>query len=1188
MLGRLKRIARLSSRTQQRQPRLESLERRELLTAYTVRNAGDSGADSLRDVLTRANSDGAAGVDTIGFAIGTGTQTIALQSALPTITRSVAIDGTTQPAQGVASNAPRIVIDGSKAGAGANGLTLTGPGGSTIRDLAIVNFADSTNSGGRGILANDAGGDTFVADYLGIAPDGRSAQRNVVGIELKSANNIVGSAMTGTATDSPNLISGNLADGVLIDGSTASNNQVIGNLIGTDITGASSVGNLHGVTVAAASNNTIGGASPGTSNLISGNVGPAGNSGIGVYFTGTSTGNVVAGNLIGTDAAGAKANSNTYGVYFGTFGNPSSSELISKVTVGGSVNGAGNTISGNGIGIAGNITGSTIAGNRIGTDVSGAAAIGNGYGIFLGANATTIGGTTPATRNIIASSGTIGTGGGTAITLSGDSDIISGNVIGLNAAATAPLPNKVGIALHTTNSTVGGTAAGAGNIIAGNSGDGVDLDLNSGNKVLGNLIGNPAGGALGNGGTGVAVLLAVPTGSTPVVPLALNDTIGGVTTGSPNIIAGNGGFGVAVTNNYGAFTGLAIRGNTISNNGQLGISLGSTAGNIIPQTLSLTAAASTATSATISGVVGGFPGQVVQVDLFNNVAADPSGYGQGQTYLGTIPVTIGPGGLATFSGTFPTPLGAKSVVTATATDAAGSTSEFSADFPNTLASADLAITQTVSSQTVTSGAIVTLTATVTNTSTTTTARGVVFTDALATSLVNATVNSTVGTASVAPGNVAQARLGDLAPGASATITISANTSVNGTVSNTSGTIGTTPDSNYANNQATQSFTVGSVTRPTADLGITITPGTTSPTVGSNLTYTLAVTNSGPTDATNVMVNDFLPTGVTLISATPSQGATATTRGNLVSDNLGTIVSGATARLTVVVAPTTAGAITNAVNVSGNQLDLVTANNSASSTLTVGTTGTAVLALSQTFTAATPGQPEQVTLTVRNTGTGPATGVILVDSLPVGTTYVSSTPSQGTPVTVSGQVVTSNLGTIAAGGSATLTVTVVRNSAATGLVNFAGVVATGPSANTPVFSRAVLNDSSVVSGPSVTSVVGSRSNAQLVVTFSAPIRPASAATRANYRLYALGSTPRAITASDRPIAFTTAVYNSAANSVTLTPSRAINATQYYALVVVGNTAGGITGTSGRRLVGVAGGAAGTNYSTTFLAGTLTQV
>ena len=1191
MLGSLKRIARLRARRHDQNPRVERLEHRELLTSFTVTSAADSGRGSLREAIQLANADNTIGADSISFAIGTGgPQTIALQSSLPAIARPVAIDGMTQPGSTTGSTAPTIVIDGTNAGAGANGLTLTGStGGSAIRGLAIVNFRSASDgSGGRAILVNDGGGDTFLGNYLGVAPDGTTARPNAIGIEIQSANNVVGGNFAGDTTFRQNLISGNTADGVLLTGSRATGNQITGNRIGTDISGQTAVGNLHGVTILSASNNIIGGVDAGAGNLISGNSGPQQISGIGVYVLGTSSGNVISGNRIGTNAAGTNFVYNTYGIYLSTLGGTLSTDNVSGLTIGTVGTSGGNLISGNGVAIGGNLRSSLIAGNLIGTDSTGTKAIGNGSGIFIGTTGTTIGGTTAASRNIIASSGLISSGG-TGISLTGDTNTVQGNYIGTDATGTRAFPNQVGLALHTSNSTIGGTTAGAGNLISGNLGSGITLDNRGNNQILGNRIGtNLADSPLGNGGNGISVVLTAL--NDPTQTLAVNDSIGGTVTGAANIITNNTGAGVALTTNGVIYSGLSIRGNQISDNGKLGISLGGTPAIPNPSTLTLTSITSTTTNSTVAGVLGGLPGQTYQVDIYNNLTVDSTGYGEGRTYVGTIPVVIGAGGLSAFSQTFPTPLGANPILTATATGILGSTTEFSAAFPNNLPQADLAISQTVSAPSVTSNGIITFTATITNNGPAV-ASNVIYADALSLSLVNATVDTSVGTALRTNDNIIVANLGDLAPGATATVTISANPSANGSFTNTGGVIGTTPDADYANNLATQTFAVGPSQTPQADLGVAITPSSGTPTVGSPFTYVVTVTNNGPNDATGVTVNDFLPTGVTLVTAMGSQGGTASVQGNLVTSNLGAIAAGASATLTLTITPTVAGSLLNSANVSGIQPDPVTTNNAATSTVTAAgstpTSGTPTLTLTQALipTVRQVGLFEIYTVTVRNVGTADATGVILVDALPGNVTYGVSGSSQGSQPTFANNVVTSNLGTIPVGGFATLTLVVVPNSFAMGEVNFAAVVATGANPTAPVFSTLA---ETVANGPTVTAVNGSRSNGQLVVQFSEPITSASASNRANYRLYDLGFSPRAVTAADRPIAITTAFYNQATQSVTLTPSRAIRANRYYALVVVGNTRAGITDTSGRKLVGTAGGAAGSNYATTFFAGTLAQV
>ena len=99
---------------------LEALENRVLLTTYTVTTTADSGDGSLRQMIMDSNSNG--GPNEIRFSIGSGVQTINLLSELPAITTPVTIDGTSQPGSG---NTPRIELNGSGAGSGANGLHIT-------------------------------------------------------------------------------------------------------------------------------------------------------------------------------------------------------------------------------------------------------------------------------------------------------------------------------------------------------------------------------------------------------------------------------------------------------------------------------------------------------------------------------------------------------------------------------------------------------------------------------------------------------------------------------------------------------------------------------------------------------------------------------------------------------------------------------------------------------------------------------------------------------------------------------------------------------------------------------------------------------------------------------------------------------------------------------------------------------
>ncbi|MCP3998616.1 MAG: DUF4347 domain-containing protein, partial [bacterium] len=133
----------------------------EALATYTVTNTNDSGAGSLRQAIIDANAN--VGTDNIFFDISDalvgGAHTISLLSALPDITETVTIDGTTDSDF---STTPIIVLEGSSAGAGVDGLRLVGGSdGSTIQGLVINQFAAS------GIEIDNSDNNLIVGSFIG-------------------------------------------------------------------------------------------------------------------------------------------------------------------------------------------------------------------------------------------------------------------------------------------------------------------------------------------------------------------------------------------------------------------------------------------------------------------------------------------------------------------------------------------------------------------------------------------------------------------------------------------------------------------------------------------------------------------------------------------------------------------------------------------------------------------------------------------------------------------------------------------------------------------------------------------------------------------------------------------------------------------------------------------------------------
>ncbi|MBC8354889.1 MAG: DUF11 domain-containing protein [Planctomycetes bacterium] len=335
--------------------------------------------------------------------------------------------------------------------------------------------------------------------------------------------------------------------------------------------------------------------------------------------------------------------------------------------------------------------------------------------------------------------------------------------------------------------------------------------------------------------------------------------------------------------------------------------------------------------------------------------------------------------------------------------------------------ADLSLTKTVSDATPNVGDNVTFTVTVTSAGPDT-ATNVVVTDLLPPDLTFVSSTPSQGTYS---GVTGLWTVGSVGNGASASLQLVATVASTGAKNNSAQVTASDqqdPDSTVNNGVASEDDQASvAVTPQLIDLSLAKTVDNATPNVSDNVTFTVTVTNAGPDDATGVAVLDTLPTGLTFVSSTPSQGSYVNGTGVW---TVGSIANGANATLQLVASVDAAGIKTNSAQVSAaGQTDAdSTPNNSVASeddqaSVTL-TPQDADLSLTNTVDDATPtsGQNVTFTVTVSNAGPSSATNVVVQDSLPTGLTLVSSTPSQGTFDSATGQW---TAGTIASGGSATL-------------------------------------------------------------------------------------------------------------------------------------------------------------------------
>ena len=533
----------------------------------------------------------------------------------------------------------------------------------------------------QGIVVGDHA--RIAGNYLGVDAAGAALLSNgFESIIAFSTGNVIGTNGDGVGdADEGNLIAGT-AGAVVLQGDGATENIIAGNKIGVTADGTTSFGPqaIGGGMVwmsYRASNNRIGTNGDGVSDTLERNV-IVTTGGIAVRIgdgdPGTN-GNVIAGNYIGTDATGSTQLGGIVYVASGASGN----------VIGTNGDGVGDEVEGNvilhaevlHIGTSNN----AFAGNFIGVAADGVTPIGGGITVYGGATLNRIG----TNGDGIGDRGERNVIGYVTIADTGTShNAVAGNYIGVAADGVTSLggtgdPGIVSIRNGASGNRIGTNADGVndaaeGNVVSGGQAYGLYIDSAMGNVIGGNRIGTTADGtaALPNAAGGVIIVHST------------GNTIGGTAPGAGNLIAFNGGHGVYVGSAV-----AAVLGNAIYSNELLGIDLedgvvtpndpgdADVGANDFQNFQELAAAASLGASVFISGTIHSTSNNTFRVELFANLALDPTGHGEGETYLGFTTVSTDGSGNGAFSVTLPGAVAVGQFITATATNEGGTTSEFS-------------------------------------------------------------------------------------------------------------------------------------------------------------------------------------------------------------------------------------------------------------------------------------------------------------------------------------------------------------------------------------------------------------------------------------------------------------------------------------------------------------------------------
>jgi len=765
-----------------------------------------SGNDPLPNLYQGINSDG--GQENVIGGTSTGARNIISGNNGDGIYLNIFDDG--DPGTNDAETGSGNIVQGNFIGLKASGNEALGNGIDGIRVNSRDNIIGGSETGERNVVSanggdgihiwlQDATGNNIMGNLIGTDVSGTTDLGNVnAGIRLNTCiSNIVGGVVEG----SRNIISGNGA-GIIIQGPgnvpEPRLNRIIGNYIGTDISGTSPVNNNDGIFISAANNNKVGGSMPGERNVISGN------ERFGIILIDDASNNEVKGNYIGTNADGTAPLPNATGIHI--LGGQNN-------IIGGAEAGEGNLISGNNEGILlygpiiNNIThfsdGNKILGNIIGLSINGTDDLGNvtnGIRIDNRSRNNILGGANKGERNFISGNG------GNGVTIAGPFTRLNhviGNYIGTDITGKVAVPNVGGVNIvgEAYSNYIGGPSSGLGNLIANNTdvgiwlmsdstyvegneiyGHSVDAIFIAGNhnviggsetgkrnfiysnnngirtdshatfnRIVGNYLGTDRTGRIDqtegysgvslsgsdntvlnnlisgyNNGHGIYIqrwdlsspipernsieanVIGLDATGTEFIPnqhgISINTAVN--TKIIKNKIAGNQYYGIVIADNffqesdiYHSSVGTLISENSIYNNGLIGINLN--LDDVTPNDSIYNEATGkydydydlgpnnlqnypvidslnyTSSSVYIKGHLYSQADSSYTLEFFASKVVDNTGYGEGRTYLGSAKVMTNSSGKAYFSETFSRSSGWGDVITATATDASGNTSEFS-------------------------------------------------------------------------------------------------------------------------------------------------------------------------------------------------------------------------------------------------------------------------------------------------------------------------------------------------------------------------------------------------------------------------------------------------------------------------------------------------------------------------------